>query len=50
MSDRNQPDPDLPEGVSHKLSANYYYTRDGRREVISPVDCAKAALGAGDKK
>lgn len=42
MAPRPGPEANLPPGVSHKLAANYYYTRDGRRSVELPLIVASS--------
>lgn len=41
-SKRTQPPPNLPPGVTHKMSGNYYYTRDVRRECSPPTEIFSA--------
>ncbi|KAK9509240.1 hypothetical protein O3M35_006595 [Rhynocoris fuscipes] len=33
---RSYPSPDIPRGPAHKLSNNYYYDRDPRRQAATP--------------
>lgn len=47
ISPRTMPPPNLPDGPSHKFSANYYNTRDPRREVAPPLNLTQALIGEG---
>ncbi len=53
LAERPGPDANIPGGVAHKLSGNYYYTRDARREVAPPNVLtgpeAQKALEAGQE-
>ncbi|KAG5680490.1 hypothetical protein PVAND_009997 [Polypedilum vanderplanki] len=50
LSPRTQSPPKLPDGVSHKLSANYYLGRDPRREVAPPANLMQKQIGEGAPK
>ncbi|XP_045607607.1 NADH dehydrogenase [ubiquinone] 1 alpha subcomplex subunit 7 [Procambarus clarkii] len=49
MACRSQPPPNLPPGVSAKLANNYYYMRDGRRDV-QPVEVLAINSSSGPTK
>ncbi len=53
MATRDPPEANLPPGPAHKVSGNYYFTRDGRREVTFPTtlaDSTKALQAGGEGK
>ncbi|CAO1412522.1 unnamed protein product [Diamesa serratosioi] len=50
ISDRTQPPPNIPDGVAHKMSANYYVSRDPRREVAQPVSLSQKLIGGDGTK
>ncbi|CAH2093817.1 unnamed protein product [Euphydryas editha] len=47
LSARTQPQPEIPDGPTHKHAQNYYYTRDARREVTPPLVLTQQLLADG---
>jgi len=50
IANRTQPDPEVPGGPNHLLSANYYYAHDARRDVEHPKVLAAEGklIGSGE--
>merc|ERR1712168_48239 len=49
LATRSPPPPNIPPGPAHKLSDNYYYNRDTRREVAKPTVIMSALEEEGVK-
>ena len=49
VASRNGPDANLKPGPAHKVAANYYFSRDARREVQFPTPLAENSKAAATK-